>query len=220
MSLRTTTWLAIPVGALVLGLVAAGQDGDALETARPASPIDGETEAGATAAYNYKRGNIPVGTIVAYGGPIAPEGWLRCDGSYISIDENKALFHIIFDSFGMIDAKNGTFALPDLRARYLIGRDMEAGDSIGAQFGGRHEHRMFDFEVNRTLRIHEQQFQEINWGSYDVFEMVVSGMPDDPIELQIGNQNLSGPAQIWTLDPEFINEQRPASLVINYIIKR
>lgn len=69
---------------------------------------------------------IPVGTIVAYGGSVAPNGWLLCDGSAISRTKYAELFAVILERFGAGDGLN-SFNLPDMRGRTPIG----AGTGIG-----------------------------------------------------------------------------------------
>jgi microcystin-dependent protein len=62
----------------------------------------------------------PVGTIVAFAGRTAPEGWLLCDGSPIDRTEYAALFDVIGDIYGSGD-ETSTFNLPDLRGRTGVG---------------------------------------------------------------------------------------------------
>jgi microcystin-dependent protein len=59
-----------------------------------------------------------VGEIRMFGGNYAPFGWLFCDGSLISIDENPALYNLIGTTYG----GNGqtTFGLPNLLGRVPI----------------------------------------------------------------------------------------------------
>ena len=67
---------------------------------------------------------VPVGAILPYSGSVAPSGYLLCDGSEILIGEYSELFSIIgysYKSSGFV-GKN-TFALPDLRGRFPLGRD-------------------------------------------------------------------------------------------------
>lgn len=62
----------------------------------------------------------PVGTILAYGGETAPNGWLVCDGSILSRTKYSALFAIIGTSFGEGDGET-TFGIPDLRECVPVG---------------------------------------------------------------------------------------------------
>lgn len=52
----------------------------------------------------------------------APKNWCPCDGRLLSIREHKALYSLLTNQFGGY-AASGTFALPDLRGRAVIGED-------------------------------------------------------------------------------------------------
>jgi hypothetical protein len=76
----------------------------------------------------------PVGTILPYAGDTAPLGWILCNGQEGLIEKNKgglpvegefaALFAVIGNRFGTF-MKEGIqyFVIPDLRGRFLRGRD-------------------------------------------------------------------------------------------------
>lgn len=68
---------------------------------------------------------IPVGALIPYGGPLAPSGWLLCDGSEVQTSDYPELFDAIKYSFG--DSATllglGTFRLPDMRGRFPLGVD-------------------------------------------------------------------------------------------------
>lgn len=76
---------------------------------------------------------MPVGSLIPYAGPAAPQGWLLCDGSEVQTSEYPALFDIIKYTYG--DEATllglGTFRLPDLRGRFPLGLDnMNAGNRV------------------------------------------------------------------------------------------
>lgn len=52
-----------------------------------------------------------------------PQGWLRCDGNVLPIQQFQALFQLIGNTYGG-DGKTN-FALPDLRSRTPVGRSGE-----------------------------------------------------------------------------------------------
>lgn len=62
--------------------------------------------------------NPYVGEIRMFGGSFAPQGWLFCDGSVLSISDNDVLFQLIGTTYGG-DGQE-TFAIPDLRGRIPI----------------------------------------------------------------------------------------------------
>ncbi len=60
-----------------------------------------------------------LGDIKIYAGFYAPAGWAFCQGQLMTISDNEALYDIIGNKYG----GNGrtSFALPDLRARIIVG---------------------------------------------------------------------------------------------------
>lgn len=97
----------------------------------------------------------PVGTVLDYGGAVAPTGWLLCAGQAISRTTYTALFQVIGTSYG---AGNGstTFNVPDCRGRVRLAPDNMSGggsanrtnsviantlgSSAGSQFMQAHTH--------------------------------------------------------------------------------
>lgn len=70
---------------------------------------------------------MPVGSVLAYFGTTAPEGWLLCDGAAYSRLEYCDLFQVISTACGSGDGVN-TFNVPDLRGRFVRGVDGVAGN--------------------------------------------------------------------------------------------
>lgn len=80
---------------------------------------------------------IPVGAIVQFGGVVAPDGWLICDGSAVSRSDYENLFNAIGTTYGNGDGFN-TFNLPDLRGRVPIGAGTGpnlTGRALGQAYG-------------------------------------------------------------------------------------
>jgi microcystin-dependent protein len=73
------------------------------------------------------------GEIISYGGALAPEGWLVCDGSQVSRTVYADLFTVLGVSYGAGNGTN-TFNLPNLQGRVPIGVDgtFTRGSSGGA----------------------------------------------------------------------------------------
>lgn len=63
---------------------------------------------------------IQPGTVVMYGGSVAPAGWLLCDGAAVSRAAFSTLYGVIRDHFGAGDGST-TFNLPDCARRVPIG---------------------------------------------------------------------------------------------------
>jgi microcystin-dependent protein len=68
---------------------------------------------------------VPIGAIFPYAGPTPPPGYLLCDGSEVLTSTYTALFNIIGYTYRDPSLLLGgaTFALPDLRGRFPLGRD-------------------------------------------------------------------------------------------------
>ncbi|MCA4898745.1 MAG: tail fiber protein [Bacteroidota bacterium] len=68
---------------------------------------------------------VPPGTIVAYGGTTAPQGWLLCDGAIYTSATYPKLFAAIGNAYG--SPAGGQFRVPDFRGKFLRGVDGVAG---------------------------------------------------------------------------------------------
>lgn len=77
-------------------------------------------------SYEEAADRTPVGVISAFGGTTAPSGWLMCDGSAVSRTTYIDLYNVIGTAFGEGDGST-TFNLPDLRGRFIRGRDAGQG---------------------------------------------------------------------------------------------
>lgn len=91
---------------------------------------------------------MPIGSIVAYGGPLARDadmnamaekGWLPCDGRQLKRGDYKLLHEAIEDVWHQADKRHGddVFCLPDLQSRYLRGSTEAAGTA--SQVGKRND---------------------------------------------------------------------------------
>jgi microcystin-dependent protein len=78
---------------------------------------------------------VPIGVIMPFAGTVVPNGYLLCDGSEVSIGAYSQLFAVIgytYKPVGLLG--NNSFALPDLRGRFPLGRDnMDNGLTIPSQ---------------------------------------------------------------------------------------
>jgi microcystin-dependent protein len=72
----------------------------------------------------------------------APKGWAACNGQFLPINQNQALFSLLGTTYG----GNGqtTFALPDMRGRVPIG--VGSGFNLG-QAGGQEFHTVTQSEM-------------------------------------------------------------------------
>lgn len=76
---------------------------------------------------------VPVGAIMPFAGTIIPSGYLLCDGSEVRTAEYPVLYGVIGYTYKSASLLSGaaTFALPDLRGRFPLGKDnMDNGQRI------------------------------------------------------------------------------------------
>jgi hypothetical protein len=66
----------------------------------------------------------PAGSILPYAGDTAPSGWLLCDGGTYTTTTYPNLYAVVAFRFG---GSGTSFKVPDLRGRFLRGRDNGAG---------------------------------------------------------------------------------------------
>jgi microcystin-dependent protein len=81
---------------------------------------------------------VPVGAIFPFAGAGVPTGYLLCDGSEVQIATYGALYSVILYAYKDISLLKGqaTFALPDLRGRFPLGKDdMNNGLEVPAKDG-------------------------------------------------------------------------------------
>jgi microcystin-dependent protein len=77
-----------------------------------------------------------LGQVNLFAGNFAPDGWMYCDGSLLSIAGNTALFSLLGTTYG--GDGQSTFALPDLRDAIPVGAGQSAFSSwtLGELRGG------------------------------------------------------------------------------------
>jgi microcystin-dependent protein len=90
----------------------------------------------------------------------APKGWALCNGQFLPINQNQALFSLLGTTYG----GNGqtTFALPDLRGRVPI--HVGSGHTLGEK-GGEQAHTLSTAEL--TQHIHAMNGSTADTGGTD-----------------------------------------------------
>ena len=148
-----------------------------------------------------------VGTISAYGGNTAPTGWLLCDGTAVSQTTYADLFAVIGCNFG---CSGGNFNLPDLRGRFLRGRDggalrdPDSGTRTSMNTGGNTADNVGSVQVDE-LKSHTHSYTTNSWTDND--------------------QDGSGPGSGmgWptgqSVGATGGNETRPVNAYVNWIVK-
>jgi microcystin-dependent protein len=91
---------------------------------------------------------VPVGVIFPFAGNVVPTGYLLCDGSEVRTADYPVLYSVIGYTYKAAISLQGyaTFALPDFRGRFPLGRDnmnnggvVSSKDDIGIQISGQPE---------------------------------------------------------------------------------
>lgn len=74
--------------------------------------------------------------------PFAPKNWAMCDGQFLPINQNQALFSLLGTTYGGNGQTN--FRLPDLRGRVPVGF---ANEFALGQEGGEYDHTLIASEL-------------------------------------------------------------------------
>lgn len=83
-------------------------------------------------------GAVPPGTVTAFAGRTAPNGWLLCDGQSYSISTYRDLYNAIGTTYG---GYGQSFQVPDLRGRFPVGKDTGTFATLGGK-GGEEKHTL------------------------------------------------------------------------------
>ncbi len=174
------------------------------------------------------RVEVPVGTIMAYGGDLGEasvkerlsrQGWLLCDGAELAIAEHADLYAAVGTAFGG-DKDAGRFRLPDLRGRFLRGVNGDAanGDPDAA---ARTAMAPGGYVGNRVGSVQDDAFQghhhatnsinnarEGNWGGG-------AGSKPRGDAAWVGNPAADGVHG----NPRISGETRPRNVYVHWIIK-
>lgn len=139
----------------------------------------------------------------------APKGWALCNGQFLPINQNQALFSL----FGTMYGGNGqtTFALPDLRGRVPI----HVGDGfIQGQVGGQSAHTVTISEM--PAHLHFAQGYDQN-GDVVVPGGAVLGTINN-FYGPVANLVALAPGTITNVGGSQPHENRMPTLVLNFIV--
>ena len=160
-----------------------------------------------------------VGTISAYGGNTAPTGWLLCDGSSVSQTTYADLYAVIGCNFG---CSGGNFNLPDLRGRFLrgrdggAGRDPDSGTRSSMNTGGNTADNVGSVQVDAFQGHWHEFYVYPNDGSPSSFGNDVR----DAQTLNSAYYNVRNPISDGTNGtPRTTSETRPLNALVNWIVK-
>jgi len=175
----------------------------------------------------------PPGSVMAYMGTNAPNGWLMCDGSAISRTQYAALFAVLGTASGQGDGST-TFNLPDMRGEFLrgvdngstgvSGRDPDVGSRTAYYTGGNAGNAVGSYQAD-AFQGHNHDFHCLaiacsgggNANAPTVF-LDYAALPsnysaDRPTQMVLQPTTGSyGNVRVST-------ETRPVNVYVNYIIK-
>lgn len=91
---------------------------------------------------DYSFADTPIGAIIPYGGDVAPDDWLLCQGQAISRIDYSDLFEVIGTTYGSGDGST-TFNIPNLKGKIAVGLDSNDTDfdTLGEN-GGEKTHKL------------------------------------------------------------------------------
>lgn len=163
---------------------------------------------------------VPTGSIMAYFGKTAPDGWLLCDGRALadaSLQDKK------YDALKLHLNSLGESTIPDLRGRVVVGPDamgpgaanrIVRGNNNLGQVGGEEFHTLSIHEMPAHAHGYRDIFFSEFFGSVAVPGNVGSGKSDGD------NKGIVMPPQ--TTDPtggRMGHNNMPPYMVVTYIIK-
>jgi microcystin-dependent protein len=101
---------------------------------------------------------MPVGTILPYGGTVAPKGWLMCNGN----NYNGTIYPDLYATIGTMFGNSGTagyFNVPDLRGMFLrgAGTNNTYQTANGAYYAG----GSVGTEMSDQMQGHYHQFNDL-----------------------------------------------------------
>lgn len=123
----------------------------------------------------------PVGTVQAYAGATAPQGYLFCQGQAISKSEYAELYLVIGDLYSKPEDAEDIFRVPDLRETVIVG----VGENTTSNIAAHDVYELGEFEDDQ-LQAHTHLYEtatsndEANWnGSYRIsgWRSVNTGLP-------------------------------------------
>lgn len=183
---------------------------------------------------------IPVGTIVAYGGPLTDDnkntlkalGWLPCDGSLLRKKDYIDLALTIDANYGGTGGGNGSFNLPDFRGRFLRGltatsvNDPDAALRIASNPGGNTGDNVGSLQYYATakpnspfttssdgLHAHNVPHAPVNNNAYAIAGGHYGIWNDNAITIDAAGKHTH------TVTAGYNAESRPINTYVNYIIK-
>jgi microcystin-dependent protein len=149
----------------------------------------------------------------------APKGWAMCNGQFLPINQNQALFALLGTTYG----GNGqtTFALPNFQGRIPHHTGGQSGLTLG-QVGGQAAHTVTSSE----MPAHNHIVQASTSAGNQAFPASASPVVTHNAWATSSQNPYSAPANLVAMDPASVtnaggsqaHENRQPYLVLNFII--
>jgi microcystin-dependent protein len=167
----------------------------------------------------YGRGQVPAGTVSAFAGATAPDGFLLCNGGAISRAIYSDLFVAIGTTYG---AGNGTttFNLPDLRSEFIRGLDAGRGVDVARTLGSNQTGSILAIDSTGTNQIYSAVMTSTGFTPGDP-ELVAqrTGLDYDPNGATNYPDTIAAYSNGDGTGGFYIGVVRPRNVAMNYIIK-
>jgi microcystin-dependent protein len=139
-----------------------------------------------------------------------PKGWAFCNGQFLPINQNQALFSILGTMYGG-DGRT-TFALPDLRGRAAIHQG--SGFTVG-QSGGQEFHTLIISEM--PAHNHIVTASDTQGDKNTVLGNILAREVGNPYSA-FGSPTTLNPTTVSSVGGSQPHENRQPYLVVNFII--
>jgi len=155
----------------------------------------------------------PTGSILAFGGTVAPSGHLLCDGSSYPTASYPALWGVIGYAFG---GSGANFNVPDFRGRFLRGvtgstsNDPDASSRTAMNTGGNTGNNVGSIQGDDF----KQHTHNVPFGQVEGNAETGSGVLYNDVSILAISRTSTGASTVV-----YGNETRPKNAYVNYIIK-
>ena len=163
------------------------------------------------------KGGTPTGAVIAFGGAVAPSGYLLCNGDEIDRTTYAGLYAVITDTYGAGDGST-TFNIPDLRSAVPAGAD---GTNAQGDVGGKDTWTSADIPSHGHTtstngnHTHNYGFSEFDFDRGDLTTKYAQSRLDPNSRTTTTNGNHSHTVN----NTGSGGDNRQATLYVNYIIK-
>ena len=141
----------------------------------------------------------------------SPQGWAFCNGQFLPINQNQALFSLLGTMYG----GNGqtTFALPDFRGRVPVhvGPSSTQGQKAGQEF-----HTVTNSEMPQ--HVHMASVQPANANTPTSTGAFLAGIPTFAYRNNLSALTTLRPNSVTNVGGSQPHENRQPYLVLNFII--